>query len=333
MPEIPDKLKEVTEVLISPVIDYTAILNATKYLKALFYEATGFNDYEPANLQNIITGTGLAISPVSAAFCITDMMRTRIFLLGIRQAIEERLKKAPGKPVIVLYAGTGPFGTLLTPLLTLFSPEQLQIILLEINPGSIAYLQKAISHFRMGPYIIDLLHADASTFFISPKHQPDILVSETMKPALEKEPQVSITANLISQCNKSPVLIPECIRVEAALIGNIAKPGFTILPLKLLMELTAETAAIIQNNPQSLPAFSKGIEVEITMPADPSCTQLVLLTHIKVFGQHILQFNECGLTIPHRLLDLGISNEWPRKFLFKYHAGTVPGFVCTAIQV
>jgi hypothetical protein len=74
------------------------------------------------------TPAGLAIDTRSAALCIFDMMRTRKFLLGIRDAIDEKLRIDPGQPVTILYAGTGPFATLLTPLITVFRPDQLQMV-------------------------------------------------------------------------------------------------------------------------------------------------------------------------------------------------------------
>ena len=136
------KLKLITGDLLSPFMGYRVINEGVHSLSKLFCEAVDFDELETINQQNISTKTGKAIAPRWAASCITDMMRTRKFILGIRDAIEERLKTNPGHPVTVMYAGTGPFASLLTPLITVFSPAQLQMVLLEINPVSISYLEK-----------------------------------------------------------------------------------------------------------------------------------------------------------------------------------------------
>ena len=127
---------------------------------------------ETNNQLDFPTEAGKAKASRWAASCLTDLMRTRNFILGIRDAIEERLKINPGKPVTVLYAGTGPFASLLTPLITVFGPAQLQLILMELNPVSIHYLEKIIQQFDMDEYLIDLIQADAVTYFIPTNQQP-----------------------------------------------------------------------------------------------------------------------------------------------------------------
>lgn len=324
-------LKSVTEALLSPVMDYSGIREASLSLKKLFSEVVAFDEMDPANQQKIPTPAGMAIDPKSAASCLIDMMRTRKFILGIRDAIEERLKINPGRPVTVLYAGTGPFASLLTPLITIFRPSQLQMVLMEINPESTHYLQKIIQQFGMEDYLIELVQADAVTYFIPGNQQPDIIVSETMNNALQREPQVSIVANLLSQCSRNPVLIPELIKVDVCLAGNTIDHPEDILLLKTLIELDAETAVRIKKNPEDVPVLSPGIIVTIPELPDSQYNQLVLCTAIRIFGQHSLGFNESGLTTPHILRMTESFKKYPVRLLFQYRIEYNPGFRVTEV--
>jgi hypothetical protein len=310
-------------------MNYTAIREATLSLKKLFCEAVGFDDSDSSGNENILTSAGLAIGPWSAAFCIVDMMRTWKFLLGIRDAIEERSRSNPGRPVTVLYAGTGPFATLLTPLITIFKPLQLQMVLLEINPVSFHYLQKTIQYFGMEDHLIDLVQADAVTYSIPGNQQPDIIVSETMKPGLQKEPQVSIVANLLSQCKRDPILIPELIKVDVCLAGNLFNYPENIFILKTLLELDAETAVRIKKNPEDVPVLSPGILVTIPELPGPQFYKVVLNTSIRVFGDHSLGLNESGITLPQPIMDVSAIKKYPVRLLFKYYIESEPGFRVT----
>lgn len=322
-------LKITTAELLSQVMNYSKTRNAAISLNKLFSEAVAFDELEPANQQNIVSETGTAIAPRWAASCLIDFMRTRTFILGIRDAIEERLKMNPGKPVTVLYAGTGPFATLLTPLITVFKPSQLQMVLLEINPVSILYLQKITEHFGMEDYLMDVVQADAAAYCIPGNQQPDIIVSEAMNNALQKEPQVSIAANLLSQSNRNPVLIPELIKVDVCFTGDMIKNPDAVLYVKTLIELDAETAVRIKNNPEDVPVLSTGIIVTIHSLPDSQYKQLVLCTTIRVFRQHNLSFNESGLTIPHILRMISSIKKYPARFLFQYCIESNPGFRVT----
>jgi len=325
------KLQSVTAALLSPVLNYNAWRESTISLSKLFADTVGFDEMEEANQSEIHTQSGKAIAPRWAAFCLTDFMRTRKFILGIKDAIEEKLKKSNGQPVTVIYAGTGPFASLTTPLTTIFSPGHLQILMLEINPSSILYLKKIVKEFNMEAYVIELVEADAATWSV-PRHiKPDIVVSETMNNALQKEPQVSIVSNLLSQCMPDTILIPELVKVDACLLGNTMENPEDILHLETLLSLDAETAVKIKNNPAKVAAISQGIVVNISEMPPERFTRLALNTSILIFGQHRLGFNECGLTIPHIIMRTDAIKKYPASLLFQYHVNANPGFVVNAL--
>jgi predicted RNA methylase len=320
------QLQSLTAALLSPVLNYNECREAALSLSKLFSEAAGFDEMAPDNQIDIRTTSGKALAPRWAASCLVDFMRTRKFILGIRDAIEEKLKINPGRPVTVLYAGTGPFASLLTPLITLFTPAQLQMVWLEINPVSFQYLQKMITQFEMEDYVVELVEADAATWSIPVHVHPDIVVSETMNNALQKEPQVSIVVNLLSQCNPGTILIPDLVKVDACLLGSTIDHPEDIFHLETLLELDAETAVRIKKNPENVPVLTKGIILTISELPPERFKTLALNTSIRIFGQYSLTFNESGLTIPHILRMTNWFKKFPIRLLFQYQNDNNPCF-------
>ncbi len=325
------KLQSVTAALLSPVLDYNTWRESTISLSKLFADTVGFNEMEEANQSDMHTQSGKAIAPRWAALCLTDFMRTRKFILGIKDAIEEKLKSSNGQPVTVIYAGTGPFASLITPLTTIYSPLQLQVVLIEINPSSILCLKKIVKEFNMNAYVIEMIETDAAIWSLPQYIKPDIVISETMNNALQKEPQVSIVSNLLSQCSPDTVLIPELIKVEVCLLGNTMENPEDILHLETLLSLDAETAVKIKDNPEQVAAISQGIIVNIPELPPERFTRLALNTSILIFGQHRLGFNESGLTIPHVIMKTHAIKKYPASLLFQYHVNANPGFVVNAL--
>ncbi len=76
---------------------------------------------------------GVAINPQAAAFCIMDYQRSVVFIRGVYSAIKTARRRFEGQSIKILYAGCGPFATLLLPLLTKFQPGELDIFFLDIH--------------------------------------------------------------------------------------------------------------------------------------------------------------------------------------------------------
>lgn len=317
-----EKLRKTTDILLDENEGYACWRNACMDLEQLFKEASGFDDDTFKNTPHLTTAGGLAISPFSAAYCIIDFMRTCKFLQGIKAAIEDKLKANPGRPVTIMYAGTGPFATLLTPFTTIYLPNQIQFVFFEIHPETEKYLTNTIKAFELQPYILDIVHEDAATYIIPAKNKPDIIVSETMKPALEKEPQVSIMSNLLAQSEKETLIIPEEIIIEAALTGNMSNPSNKTVPLQTLMKF----------NRQYIEEFTKTsihpeTILEIPHINDASITQVALCTTILVYNSYFIKKGESSLTINKRLCDTGVFNGKAVAYRVVYTAGEKPGFV------
>ncbi len=319
-------LKEITRVLLTPELDYTAVRKACASLSGLFCTLSGFDNDERANQRSVSSSGGQAISPYSAVLCITDMMRTRNFLQGIREAVEDCTRENGERPVRVLYAGCGPFATLLTPLITVFSPEQLQMVLLEINPVSLSCLHQTAAALEMSAYITAIIETDASVYPIPENLQPDIILTETMQPGLEKEPQVSIEGNLLASCKRMPKVIPERIDIDCLLTGDLLNDPEAIHTLQNLVSLDKETALQIHTNPQNIPVTGDGIRLVIPERPEPKFQRLQLGTTIHIYKNHRLGFNESGISIPKKIMELSGLEKYPATIIFRYVTGKDPGF-------
>lgn len=169
------------------------------------------------NSQEIMLPGGIALSESDAAVCIQDYLRTARYIRGTYYAIQELFHRFPNQKINILYAGCGPYATILTPLLPLFKKEELAVILLEINEASIQSVKLLLTKLELTDYITEIIQCDAITWQ-KPQAWPPmhLLVSETMFRALTREPQVAIIANLLPQLTEGGILIPELISIDLA---------------------------------------------------------------------------------------------------------------------
>jgi predicted RNA methylase len=318
-------LKSITDTLLADNSSYLQIRNACTELLDLFCRISCFDETDEVNNKHMQTAAGVAVSPQSAAVCIRDFMRTRIFMRGLKKAISAKLQEEPHKAVTVLYAGTGPFATLLIPLVSFFDATQLKMQLLEINPASIVYLNSLISYFKLEPYLLQLTQTDAVTYQVPEDMQPDIILSETMMPALKKEPQVSIMANLVAQCPDA-WMIPETINITVGLWSSKLDHEKRVIPLQTILDFNKTTAlqlaAAQKNHDKVFPLTS----VQVEQPPERYWSRLALITYIRVFNDEALHYNQSSLNIPELAYNLHTVKNWPAIFNFQYHIEPVPGF-------
>jgi hypothetical protein len=190
------------------------------HLLAAFYRQhassiTASSDPRQYTADTIIEG-GVALSSAEAAICVDDYIRTARFLKGIHAALTELQERFPSTTLNVLYAGSGPYATLILPLLPLFGKNDLKITLLDINPSSVSSVQALLAKLNLGS-CVDSVICDDATRYRYPATEPlHLVISETMFHALIREPQVSITLNLAPQITPGGILIPESISLDLA---------------------------------------------------------------------------------------------------------------------
>lgn len=331
-------LKNITEVLISDETNYYELKIAINQLEALFHNSTGFDSDDTTNREDIYTSKGKAIGSTWAAACTNELVRTKMFIKGVYEAITEQLSQK--ETIHILYAGSGPFATLVVPLTTMFSSKQLQITALEINTVSISYLKECIKNLKLEEYFHDIIECDASSYQLKEKGLFDIFLTETMLKALSKEPQVAITLNLLPQLNKDVILIPESIKVDAAIInwtkaqsyllGNKVKSDSRII-VKRIFDLNKTTAKnIIENSPTEQGVFKFPVEtIELPLKIEEGYDELILDTTINTYANNQLSGNSCSLTLPYRIKNVIKPGQ---KIQFQYRISQIPKFEYTVLN-
>lgn len=277
------------------------------------------------------TGGGLAISPIKAALCAREPLRTITFIRGLAAAIGQAGRT--DRPVRVLYAGCGPFATLALPLMTVFSPAQVQFTLLDIHAESLEGARQLVAQLGLQASVAAYVLADACTLRLDAAAPPDVIVSETMNAALRSEPQVAIMRHLATQAPQA-LLVPESVTVEACLLRlrkelpPPVEPGMPLLPAQ---RERIELGPVFQLDAAAIAAW-RGLEGElpaaaVQMPDPvPAGLQARLLTKIVCFGPHRLDDYESSLNqpqhFPGRLQPAG-----GERLQFAYLAGEAPGLV------
>jgi predicted RNA methylase len=283
-------------------------------LYGLFKSITGI-DFTNWSDGDIHLPSGKAISPEGAAHCLLEMKRTAIFLRGIKQAID--LKMGDGKEQVkILYAGCGPYATLITPLLHYYSVDKISVTLLDINSVSLNSAEKLIKEFDLADYIDQFILADAATYEVDRPY--DIVISETMQAGLKNEPQVAITQNLISQCKPNTIFIPEQITIDVYLRKRGIWQGDQLLEEGGEINHLCELFSVNKTN-----LDSSNYRKVITLP--PTFNKpydLLLYTTIKVFDNEVLGLNDCSLNMPLRYFEL--RDNCPKSIEFWYNQSNKP---------
>jgi hypothetical protein len=274
--------------------------------------------------QDAHLDTGVAINPQAAAHCISDYRRTVVFIRAVHEALAvARLRFGPGS-LRILYAGCGPFATLLLPLLGAFRPGELEIVLLDMHRASLDAVQQLILEFGFDTYNIQCLQADASDY----QHPlaPQVIIAETMQKALEQEPQVAVTMNLAPQLCAGGIFVPQSIAVELGLahlqgesetfareqtidVDRLVKEGQRI-HLGKLIELTAERAKVLvaEGHCDEIEGRAELKLARVDIPKLPDIGEfdLLLFTRISAFGRHRLADYESEITLPLKCHDLPV---------------------------
>jgi hypothetical protein len=313
------KIKELTQNLLFCGDDFLIMKQSVDQIYSIFSEISGINADNFKNEQ-IILPSGKAISPSCAAYCLLEFRRTAVFLRGIYKAILQKLTETRHRPIRILYAGTGPYATLIVPLLTTNLVGEIKVDLLDINEISLRAVSKIIDSLGLNGFIDQLYLRDAATFKVEKEY--DIVISETMQAALKKEPQVAIMQNLIPQMADKVIFIPESITVSAALVSNghwddeqMMRTGIVVFAQKDLFTI----------NKFHLKTEDYRNEIEFFEPVG-NCNKLELYTTILVFENEILKDGDCSLTLPLKVCIL--EKDQKGTIYFWYQQGKIPGIRC-----
>ncbi|MBO3698031.1 hypothetical protein [Roseivirga sp. E12] len=304
--------KTATEYLLFSKDDYSKIKEGIDWMYDQYVKPTQIEATDLTDAHFIKAESGQIVSPIAAAHCLKDMMRTVLFLRGIHNAIESELSKDLNRPVEILYAGCGPYATLLTPFTTIYTTDQVQFTMLEYNPISMDAMNRLYSDWGISKYLKHTILADATLPEVEIKDTYDIIISETMQAGLKKECQVPLTRNLVRFLNPEGTFIPQNIYIDACLVG----------PDKNELEVPDRVSlgTIYDLDFKNVPPLN--YERRIDIPAHPY-EYLNSFTTIRVFEDVIIHPYMSGLTCP---LIIDRFETKPKSINFKYVEGENPDF-------
>ena len=290
---------------------------------------------------------GVAINPQAAAFCIKDYQRSIVFIRGVYAAILDAMSRFPGTPLKILYAGCGPFATLLLPLLVKFKSGDIDVCLLDIHQQSLDSVGTLLGALGLDGHKVNLIQGDACRYQHGDKLH--IIVAEVMQKALEQEPQMAATANLAPQLCEQGIFIPEQIEVklclahwedEKALLKDTGRvDGDSLVasglrhPLGTLLILERASVYELMNS-AVFNAHAAVLELKLTsfrLPEIPSIEQydLLILTRIQVFLHYVLDDYDSEITLPHKCHEISPLSAGP-LYQVCYQLGSYPRFNVTA---
>jgi len=243
---------------------------------------------------SIDTTEGIAISPVQAAKCMEEVQRSRRFLLGVQQAIKDKLEHQ--QKVNLLYVGTGPYGSIVLPVLSQFSSQQLQVTLLDIHQENVDAVKRVVDWLAVGDYIKALIHHDALKWQPEFGETFDIIVSETMNNFLLREPQVPIFIHLQQFLKTDGCLIPEKITIEAGYCPSSSKAQSEFdeyCPIANIIEFDVSLAKQL---------YQKGTKKWLNQFTFPDISGFLhnfeFRTYIQVYQSFKLEFGDSSLNLP-----------------------------------
>lgn len=251
--------------------------------------------------------SGTAINPRAAAHCVTDYRRTLMFVRAVHAALERLLARTGTGVVRVLYAGCGPWATLLLPVLGAFPAGRLSVRLLDVHQSALDGVHRLIEHFGLADHAIETRLADASTWRCP--EAPDLIVTETMQKALEQEPQFAVTANLAPQMAAGGIFIPEQIDVDLCLTHAGGRH-----PLGRVLTLTPAHCTV-----------PEPVRVRIPAEQDLDGMEPELITTLRVFEHQVLRPGDANITLARPCPELRPLAPGAR-FRVAFRTGTYPVF-------
>lgn len=339
-PECFSLIAESVRRLLNPNASMPEIVQSIHEIHAQMYSITGILR-QRGDIQegfDKVLPFGVAISPAQAAECLFDLMRTTQFMRGVHAAIQDAIRRFPGQRIHVLYAGCGPYCLLILPIVTQFQAKDVCITLLDIHEDTIQAARKVVECLEIDTFIHEFVLDDATQYRFPGERVLHVVITETMKAALEREPQVSISANLSPQLREGGILIPERICIDAYFLDfhkEFEKMQHGGAPqgrihLGRIFELTREIAVDLSRQFHISPN-GKTVEIPCSRFTIPEtfrpCDFFHLCTTIALFDSITLDLYQSQLNLPMRcrmntLLRPGDQVE------FTYRIDAHPHFEC-----
>lgn len=300
-------VSQITHVLFNPNSSREDLATALQAMHSAFSDISGIKGAiknRPEGFETKLK-SGFALSPGYAADCTLDMRRTVQYIRALDLAVQKLKNEFPGRRINILYAGTGPFAPFAIALTGRYRSEEIQFTALDIHLQSLDALRKIVSTLELDDYFHAYIQGDATNYKHSDAYPLHIVVTETMHRTVSREPHAAITLNLSPQLTKGGVFIPERVTVNAAmsitemevahLEGTLSAEEIqkTRIDMGTVFELSKDISYEYTEDKSAL------VCSKVTVPeAARESTEMVLSTHIQLFGPICLKERESGITQP-----------------------------------
>jgi hypothetical protein len=325
-------------IIVQSIIESNTISDHTKCAKRLSDFYTRLSTIQHSLANEVSVKGGIALSSSGAADCVDDYLRTIYFIKGIYKALTILTADFPERRINILYAGCGPYATLILPLLPLFSKERINAILLDINAASIASVGQLLKVTGLDEYALQLIETDAITYIKPKDFTIDLAISETMHYALTREPQVAIVKNIVKQLPAHGILIPEEIRIDLAYTFFDYEPSLknAINEVKGYNEMQpyvhhvfVDRLFTISKELSSISHDSKFESNFYNLPENfTEIPDVCIFTEIKVFDDIELKTAESYITNPYCVVSLYSINAYS-KIQLVYDFSEIPKWTYT----
>jgi len=303
-----EKLKNISlSILQSRTLDEET--TAAKQLSDFYQELVKLENIEISKTNESALQGGLALSTYDAAICVDEHLRTTRFIKGVYEAIQTLSKNFPQQKINILYAGCGPYGTLVLPLLPLLDAQRFNITFLDFHTPSLQSVTQVLRTIGLNHFPIQMVEANALEYQAAqPLH---LVVTETMYKALIREPQTGITQNLAPQLITGGILVPESINIDLVYTFVGKEPDFESKKqpaiykqepyphrkvIDRLFSLNKKTVFFEENKE------NKFLSKVYTLPHEMENTpDISVFTSINVFQDIQLNSSQSTITNPHSI--------------------------------
>lgn len=280
-----------------------------------FWELLGVTEKKEDldHLAGVPSKAGIALSYNHAAECLLDYNRTVKFLQGFVAAIKNKQKQYPNETIQIFYAGCGPLAPFVTLIAPLFTPEEVQFSLLEINSRSLKTAKSLVKELELTEYIQEYYLADAITFEIPNPEKIHILFSETLDALLHRECYVPILWNLLPQLSEEVTVVPHNVRV---------KLNFKVDDKETFGAVVFDTRKVLAETKKAEELPETLSPTIVSLEDAEQYYSIVLDTEVQIYDNLVLTRSESSLTLA---LEIPIHKPIVDKgVVFRYHLLPLP---------
>lgn len=359
----------VTEILKMSQLDRSQLhekLSQLYYVNKDIYESL---EIEPAmRKRQFISRSGLVLSPNNSITTILDDLRVRAFIRGLDQAIKEKTINNNGT-LQIAYPACGPFAPLVLPLLAYYKAQgcytahQLQIRLIDLQPGAIQTLDALVIELGVQDYIAEIALADALDY--QSEVAFDLVVLEAMQHGFSREGQLSIAKHFSMQLKESGDFVPQKITVRGVItslqrefveqwqdaqeVSEAAISSVIYAERTMMGDILTLTASTIRElNIHQLDEYNALVECNsLVVPTLASKDEKTLLfcTEVQVWADEQIGEYDSGIThpLPEQQICINFTPSKPLPgdlnvvsgdtLQFYYKLNGLPGFLATLAEV